>query len=208
MIAFGLLVALALPEAKAQEAKARDATSPPPSSRQRPERLDHRHQFGLSVLPGIGYRVIVPYEEAKDCGDSSGDSGKRVCTSGVPFFLDLQASFGLTGRIDLITDLRLGVAKGDIAGVGHQIAFAPGLRVWLDQDVRLKFFTTIQALLDNTKQGQDIKRLDYGIRNSNGLMYDPIRNVGFYVQFGETIGFRRWFRIELDMGFGVQVRMP
>jgi hypothetical protein len=32
--------------------------------------------------------------------------------------------------------------------------------------------------------------------------------VGFYFQFGETIGFRRWFRIELDVGLGVQVRFP
>ena len=49
---------------------------------------------------------------------------------------------------------------------------------------------------------------DFGMRNSNGLMYDAIRNVGFYFQFGETIGFARWFRIELDAGLGVQVRFP
>ena len=31
-------------------------------------------------------------------------------------------------------------------------------------------------------------------------MYDVMRNVGFFVQFGETIGFMRWFRIDLDVG--------
>ena len=46
------------------------------------------------------------------------------------------------------------------------------------------------------------------MRNANGLMYDPIRNVGFYVQFGETIGFARWFRIDLDVGLGAQIRFP
>ena len=46
------------------------------------------------------------------------------------------------------------------------------------------------------------------MRNANGLMYDPIRNAGFYVQFGETIGFARWFRIDLDVGLGAQIRFP
>jgi hypothetical protein len=39
-------------------------------------------------------------------------------------------------------------------------------------------------------------------------MYDPIRNVGFFVQFGETMGFRRWFRIDLEVGMGAQIRFP
>jgi hypothetical protein len=39
-------------------------------------------------------------------------------------------------------------------------------------------------------------------------MYDPIRNVGFFVQFGETMAFRRWFRIDLDVGLGAQIRFP
>ena len=89
------------------------------------------------------------------------------------------------------------------------------MRVWLDSDTRLKFFTTLQVVFDHTEQGQFNETLkdtvadnDFGVRNSNGLMYDAIRNVGFYFQFGETIGFARWFRIELDLGLGVQVRFP
>jgi hypothetical protein len=46
------------------------------------------------------------------------------------------------------------------------------------------------------------------MRNANGLMWDPIRNVGFFVQFGETIGLMRWFRIDLDVGLGAQIRFP
>jgi hypothetical protein len=175
-----------------------------------PRALDHRHQTGLALMPGLGYRVIVPYADHKDCGDSSGDRGKRVCTSAVPLFLDLQLSFGVSRRIDLVVDLRFGLGKdpATYALGSHQFALAPGFRVWLDQDVALKFYTTVQALYDSTDYGGFVAKSDFGIRNSNGLMYDVIRNFGCYLQFGESFGFRRWFRIELDAGLGVQVRFP
>jgi hypothetical protein len=35
-----------------------------------------------------------------------------------------------------------------------------------------------------------------------------MRNLGFYLQFGETLGFRRWLRFEIDGGVGVQARIP
>jgi hypothetical protein len=169
--------------------------------------LDHYHQTGLALMPGLGYRVIVPYSENKTCGDSSGKADKRVCTSAVPVFLDLQLSFGVSRRVDLLVDLRFGIGR-DPASNTHQFALAPGIRVWLDQDVALKFYTTVQGLYDSTDYHEVVATNDFGVRNSNGLMYDVIRNVGFYFQFGESFGFRRWFRIEMDAGLGVQVRLP
>lgn len=186
------------PAPAAPEAGPSVATTPPP-------RLDHRHQTGLALMPGIGYRVIVPYEDGKDCGDAD-DPGRRVCANGVPFFLDFQVSFGVTKRIDVILDLRFGVGKPDFHK--RQFAVAPGVRFWLDQDVALKFYTTVQPLYDSTDYYGTVPTSDFGLRNSNGLMYDVIRNVGFYFQFGETIGLRRWFRMEIDAGLGVQVRYP
>jgi hypothetical protein len=172
-----------------------------------PAALDHRHQTGLALMPGLGYRVIVPYRDDQTCGDSSGHANKRVCTSAVPLFIDLQLTFGVSRRIDLMTDLRFGLGK-DPASHTHQFALAPGIRVWLDQDVALKFYTTAQFLYDSTDYHEVVASNDFGVRNANGLMYDVIRNVGFYFQFGESFGFRRWFRIELDAGLGVQVRFP
>lgn len=182
----------------AEPAAAAAPVAPPP-------RFDHRHQTGLALMPGIGYRVIVPYEDDKDCGDPE-DASRRVCANGVPFFLDLQLSFGITKRVDVLLDLRFGIAKPDFHG--RQFAIAPGARFWLDQDVALKFYTTVQALYDSTDYFSTVAKNDFGIRNANGLMYDVIRNVGFFVQFGESIGLRRWFRIEIDVGLGVQVRYP
>ena len=77
-------------------------------------------------MPGVGYRVIARYNENQICVDSSGDDSKWVCTNDVPFFLDLQVSYGLTRRIDLITDLRLGIARDDAARGGPPVRRGAG----------------------------------------------------------------------------------
>ena len=199
MIAVGAAVAPKV--AEAQEASAPQAVVAAPVQ------LGHRHQTGLSLLPGIGYQVIVPYQEHKDCGDSSGHASKRVCTNSVPLFLDLQLSYGVTARLDVVADLRFGVVSVPVVNT-HQFALAPGIRIWLDPELEVKLFTTFQVVYDSTDYHDTVPTDDFGIRNANGLMVDVMRNVGFFGQFGETIGLRRWFRIALDIGAGVQVRFP
>jgi hypothetical protein len=202
------------PNRKRKAATAHEGASQGPGPRSffgGPAEDNHYLQTGLSVMPGTGYRLIVPYKDGQFCGDSSGRDNKRVCAHGVPFFLDFQLSFGVAKRADLIVDFRFGL-QSDSAAVKNsqgerQFAFAPGLRFWLDQDVTLKFYTTLQFVYDYGNF-DGVSNSDYGVRNANGLMYDPIRNVGFYVQFGETIGLARWFRIDLDVGLGVQIRVP
>jgi hypothetical protein len=176
-----------------------------------PAQAHHRFQTGLSIMPGSGYRLIVRYKEGQYCGDSSGLTKKPVCANYVPFFLDLQLSFGVNTRADVILDLRFGLQSDPAAWAynSHQFAVAPGLRFWIDQEVALKFYTTLQFVYDRTDFKNDGRNSnDVGVRNANGLMWDPIRNVGFFVQFGETMGFMRWFRIDLDIGLGAQLRFP
>jgi hypothetical protein len=183
----------------------------PPTKFFGPAQRNHKYQTGFSLLSGSGYRLVVPYQDGQACGDSSGMNTKRVCSSRIPFFLDLQLSFGISARVDLFAELRFGLEDDPAIKGSKQIAFAPGVRFWLDQDVALKFFTTVQFVYDFTDFSSSragIRSSDFGIRNANGLMYDPIRNVGFYVQFGETAGFVRWFHVYLDIGLGVQVRFP
>jgi hypothetical protein len=172
--------------------------------------LSHYLQSGLSIMPGTGYRLIVPYKEHVYCADSSGISSKRVCSRRIPFFLDIQLSFGALSRMDIILDLRFGLEQDPAISGSHQFAVAPGLRFWLDQERAFKFFTTLQFVYDYTdfSGSPGVQSHDFGLRNANGLIFDPIRNVGFFVQFGETIGFRRWFRIDVDVGLGAQIRFP
>jgi hypothetical protein len=175
-----------------------------------PAQVNHKFQTGLAVMPGTGYRLVVPYQDGEFCGDSSGQNMKRVCAHAVPAFLDFQLAFGVAARADVILDLRFGLQSDPAVPGNRQFVVAPGLRFWLDQDVTLKFYTTLQFMYDHTdfSTSPPIRSSDVGMRNANGLMYDPIRNVGFFVQFGETIGFMRWFRIDLDIGLGAQIRFP
>jgi hypothetical protein len=188
-----------------------DGATPPPATPPAPKRfprlkqpsLVHLDQFGLAVLPGSGYRIIAPYHDMVPCGQLN----KRVCTGWIPFFIEVQPSFGLSRHWDALVDLRFGVAAD--FSQSHQFAVAPGFRYWVDPDLDAKFFATFQGVYDvNPQHDPGTKDYDVGVRNANGFMFEVMRNLGFYLQFGETIGFVRWLRFEIDGGIGVQARFP
>ncbi|MGD0835969.1 MAG: hypothetical protein ABSB49_04900 [Polyangia bacterium] len=172
----------------------------------------HWLQTGLSAMPGTGYRMIVRYNDNQSCADSSGVANKPVCARRLPTFLDFSLSFGVMARLDAMVDLRYGL-EADPATFDsnrHQFAIAPGLRFWLDRDLALKFYTTLQLVYDYETYypSTNTPNSDFGFRNANGLMYDVMRNVGLFAQFGETLGFVRWFRVDVDLGLGAQLRLP
>ena len=183
-----------------------EASAPDPKKRFpriQPPSLFHKDQFGVSLMPGSGYRIIAPYKDGIPCGQQV----NRVCTGWIPFFIDVQPSFGFARRWDVIVDLRFGVAP-DFNG-SHQFAVAPGVRYWVDADLPTKFFATIQGVYDlNPQHTPGVKDYDFGVRNANGIMLEVMRNLGFYLQFGETLGLVRWLRFEVDGGVGVQARFP
>jgi hypothetical protein len=165
--------------------------------------LSHESQLGISVSPGSGYRVLFPYSEGIYCGQA----GKRVCTGRLPTFLDVQPSYGLSAHWDVLLDLRFGL-DADFART-HQVALAPGFRYWSEPGQRAKFFATLQVVYDATEQHtRALSKSDIALHNSNGLMIEVMRDLGFYAQFGDTIGFVRWLRFEIDFGVGVQARFP
>jgi hypothetical protein len=203
------------PASRPASEPASEPASPPPPPPPKPKTfaklqrasLSHEMQFGLAVMPGSGYRGIFPYKEGIYCGKTQDGMFRRVCSAHVPFFIDLQPSFGIGLHWDLLVDLRFGL-EADFTKT-HQFAVAPGFRYWVDPQLHAKFFATVQVAYDTTAQHQStITNNDVAFRNSNGFMYDVMRNIGFYGQFGETIGFVRWLRFEVDLGIGVQVRFP
>ncbi|MDB4980032.1 MAG: hypothetical protein JWM82_784, partial [Myxococcales bacterium] len=196
--------AVAAPAASPVKPKEFPALTPPSFS--------HKYQFGLSVLPGTGYRAIFPYQKNNQaaifCGQKDGQTDKSICTQRLPVFLDVQPSFGFANHWDVLVDLRFGLEQ-DFTQT-REFAVAPGVRYWVDPEEDAKFFATIQMAYDTTKQlpNTQVTNNDFGIRNSNGFMFEIMRNFGVYAQFGETIGFRRWLRFEIDAGLGVQARLP
>lgn len=173
--------------------------------------LSHDLQLGLAVLVGSGYRGIFPYEAMIKCGDAKA-ADSRVCTNRAPLFVDVQPSFGLSDKWDFLVDLRFGIETD--FNTKRQFFAMPGFRYWLDPQSRVKFFTTIQLAYDRSRQNSPanaphpVGDNDLGFRNSNGLMVEVMRNFGAYFQFGETIGFYRWFSFTVDAGIGIQARVP
>jgi len=188
---------------------------PPPSVSRPPKAfpklrqasLLHKYQLGIAMLPGVGYRGIFPYAKENDDMIPCGEQGKRVCTGMLPFFIDVQPSFGFAEHWDVLLDVRFGI--GTDFTTSHQFAIAPGVRYWVDPELAFKFFATIQGVIDATAQNNpQVRNTDFGIRNANGMMFEVMRNLGFYIQFGETLGFVRWLRFEIDAGVGIQARIP
>ena len=189
------------------------ASAPPPSAPMRefpPLRLPsltHEMQFGIALMPGTGFRSIFPYQDKTYCGVIRDGQPSRVCTGRLPFFLDGELSFGLSRHWDVLVDMRFGI-ETDFTGT-HQFAVAPGFRYWVDPELGFKFFAMFQGVLDSTdQQNPALAQNDVGVRNANGAMFEVMRNLGIYAQFGETLAFRRWLRFEVDFGLGVQARFP
>jgi hypothetical protein len=200
-----VVVSLAVSVVNASAARAAD--EPADNMKAFPPRaaptMSHKLQFGLAVLPGTGYRGIMPYSDTVKCGQPD----KRVCTQRLPFFLDVQPSFAFANHWDVLVDLRFGLEQDFTKS--REVAFAPGVRYWVDPEEHAKFFATVQAAYDTSPQVDPmVKKSDLALRNSNGFQYDFMRNFGAYLQFGETIGFVRWLRFEIDAGIGVQARLP
>jgi len=165
----------------------------------------------------LGLRAIIAYDDGDFCGDrdATADQGNApVCTGRAPFSLDFEIGYGLTRKIDLLLETRLGIEAdfGTTAGAAdgpRMFYLSPGARVFFADAGRSKLFTTGQLVLDfaGYKDTAGEKRgFDYGVRNLNGLWFDIERAYGVMVYAGETLTFGRWLRAELEIGIGVQAR--
>jgi hypothetical protein len=182
-------------------------------------RSSHMGQFGLSGELATGYRVLIPYNE-EYCGETNSEGRKAVCTGRAPFTLDLGLSYGLNPKVELLASLRLGLEQdfGEVGANGPRArGFAAGIRIFLESEGTLKFFSTIEGVVDTTDysrttvggNGSGVSSgADFGVRNVNAFEIDLHRTFGVYVHFGETATFVRWMHFELSAGIGAQVRFP
>jgi hypothetical protein len=171
----------------------------------------HGGQFKLYAQVGDSYRLIFRYNKDVYCGESE----KDFCKGWTPAWLELGAGYGVTDAFEILTDVRLGLGSDIAPANGIEkgpkvLAIQPGIRVFIDDAGSIKFFTTFQASFDLTSYSKDVnaKSLDFGLRNVNGLLIDFHRTFGIYIHVGDTFGFVRWFRFEIDGGIGLMVRFP
>jgi len=191
--------------ARAAEAPPPEVPASQPAGAKKPS-YSHRLQGGLGVIFGSGYRGLVKYNGKPGTCEDVANSDKTFCHSRLPTFMDIQASFGATRGLAAIVDFRLGL-ENDFTH-SRPLALAPGIKYFIDAQDRLKLFITLQLAIDFTGQLAEIPRTDFGIRNAVGLQFDVHRVFGFWLQLGDTLAFRRYFRFELDAAVGLEARFP
>ncbi|MBL9016146.1 MAG: hypothetical protein JNL83_18305 [Myxococcales bacterium] len=195
----------------------RPPSSPPPSAPA--GGYSHQGMFMASLRLGVGLRAIIPYDKTDFCGeaDSSTSTGNApVCSGRAPFSFDLELGYGLSRRIDLFAEVRLGI-EADFAPTAlttskdgpHPLHISPGARFFFSDAKSTKLFTTAQIVLDFTgyeDAAGNRRGTDFGLKNLSGIWLDLDQGYGFYAYLGETATFSRWWMFELDVGVGVQAR--
>jgi hypothetical protein len=204
--------------AKEPDPGAPRAASPPPPATPAAG-YSHKGMFEASLRLGLGLRVLIPYEKTDFCGekDSTTSTGNApVCTGRSPFSFDLELGYGLTRKIDLVGEIRLGI-EADFAPTAltiskdgpHLFHFSPGARFFFSDARSTKLFTTAQLVFDFTgyeDAAGNGRGVDVGVKNLSGIWLDLEQAYGFYAYLGETATFSRWWRFELEAGIGVQAR--
>jgi hypothetical protein len=194
-------------------------TSEPEVAPQAEAQASHKGQFGLAVSLVTGGRFIKTYDK-EFCGDrdtNGGTSGNATyCLGRVPVSVDLAMSYGLTPRIELLFELRLGLER-DFAGNasssnGPRLRhYSPGVKFYFSERGLLKFFSTAQVAIDSTgytdPSGDDLGA-DFTLRNANGMQLDFHDAYGAYLFFAEEAAFKRWISVGVEVGVGFQGRYP
>lgn len=169
----------------------------------------HRFQGGIGVLVGSGYFLEVAY--GGDYCYQEGEEEPSVCHGRSPVFLDIQASFGVTNRLEILAEYRLGLITENFGNeVGQNIresrpmAIGVGIRYYIGAENRFKFFVGALIDVDFTKG----LKTDFTLRPIFGFLVEFVRWVGFFVQASVELGFIRSFSISLDGAAGFQFRFP
>lgn len=174
--------------------------------REREERpaWSHRNQFSLRLAGAVGYRFAIRYATGGQCDESS----SQFCHGRSPVVGDVAMGFGVSDAIEIEGRFRSGEPEWN-----GSIPLAAGLGVRLHGNARsrARFVFGVAAMVDFTHPGRVSAEnfpTDVQARLEQGLHYDVGRNFGFYVQIGETIGVLRAFMFTLDVGLGIQARLP
>ncbi|MGE0870105.1 MAG: hypothetical protein AB7P03_16190 [Kofleriaceae bacterium] len=194
------------------------AVNPAPPATAGPQLISPKNKLSASLRLGMGIRALVPYDEIDYCGKTDPQTATgyaAVCTGRAPFSLDLELSYGVTGNIEALVELRLGLER-DFASIPsgddgpRSFHVSPGGRLFYGEGARSKLFSTGQLVFDfsgyDNAAGESLGS-DFGVRNLNGLWFDLHPRYSVYGYVGETATFSRWMRFELEAGIGVQGRI-
>lgn len=148
------------------------------------ERLDHRGQPALSVLPGFEHLIL------------SGKSGEKTISEPGAF---AELSFGLPGTMEggqAILGLRLG--QGETEGT-RLVAPSIAWRSYAGEEEWKSFF-------DVGAFGRILPVWGAGLRIGVGMQYELSQHLGVYFATGGSVAFGEMLQVGYDLGLGLQLR--
>lgn len=180
-------------------------------------REGHSGQGGLALALPLGLRTIAPFD-SEYCGKNSTETGSgnaAVCVDRAPVAIDLALSYGLGDKLELLVEFRLGL-ESDFSSVAGRsgpklLRLSPGARIFYSKAGPGSLFSTAQIVFDFTAHEAPSGRPlgnDFGVRNANGLWFDRGEHVGLFVFVAESLTFVRWIELGLEIGVGIQGRLP
>ncbi|MCB9591771.1 MAG: hypothetical protein H6719_03470 [Sandaracinaceae bacterium] len=169
--------------------------------------LDHEFQLGIRGGIGVPFIFALRYNNGPAC-DAEGD---QFCLFVGSTIVTFDISFGVAPDIEIVLGGRIG-AIGVEPTQTNQGQILLGLRAYISPESIAKVYLAPSLVLDLTPQGplrvDNWGDVDFGVRGAFGVVVDPIRYLGLYVELGVNILFLRSFGISPDLSGGFQVRFP
>jgi hypothetical protein len=167
----------------------------------------------------VGYRMILRYSNSPFCAVPDGgpaDSQQTFCGHGAPLATDLALSFGVLDFLEPFVWTRLGFSAETQTDTNPLKVIGAGVRIYTMSDAAFKIFIEPAVGLElEGGRGTPAWQLnnpqykkDFMFKIAAGPQFDFVRNVGVYVTGGISAAFVRALGASLDLGFGIQGRLP
>lgn len=212
------------------EASTRDEYSPDADkggAEHADESFGHGMQFGLRAGVVGGYRMVFRYDKSPFCRQP--DLGKadkdqqKFCGHVAPFAVDVALSFAIVDFAEPYAWARFGLGGEAETNTEALMAFGVGARIYTMSDSKFKIFVEPGLGMEiesgagnddwdfNRGTSQAVApdyKTDFLFHLAVGPQYDFARAFGAYVAAGLTTGVIRYIHTELEVGIGVQLRVP
>ncbi len=174
--------------------------------------LDHEYQVGLRAGIGVPFMFALAYSGGPRCNGAVETADRDAfCLFVGSTIITFDLSFGVTPDVEIVLGGRIGAIQVEPTQTNTgQISL--GIRAYISPESIAKVYLAPSLVLDLTPNGVPIVPnwgdVDFGVRGAFGVVVDPIRYLGLYVEIGVNILFLRSFGISPDVSGGFQVRFP
>lgn len=174
--------------------------------------LDHEYQVGLRAGIGVPFMFALRYNDGPRCnGTVDTADPDAFCLYVGSTIITFDLSFGVTPDVEIVLGGRIGAIQVEPTQTNTgQISL--GIRAYISPESIAKVYLAPSLVLDLTPNGvpsvPNWGDVDFGVRGAFGVVVDPIRYLGLYIEIGVNILFLRSFGISPDVTGGFQVRFP